>query len=610
MAEKNGEIIGVFLGLQSSSYEYIADILAPYQTNFSLEIGDLLLIGDENERIVARVTQYAPEGELTSFMGLKWLSDVALEDNAVGSEIKSKKVRYRVQIKILGALYKDNKFVAGVRRIPHITSKVVKPDTKTTDSIINQALIEEQNGIVLGEYYLNKEIKVKFDMNHFNSKRTFIFARAGYGKSNLMKNIASEWKEDYGGLLVFDPEGEYAITDRLGRPGIMDSREAILITNRHMPAVLENVYNNFKIDLADLSPQFIIPILVPEEKHETIFFSKLMSLSQDRWAQLVNLLFGRRWEATEDEIKAIVTNVQDEERITPIKNNLIPAIMALHDPDSMLIEIVENALEAGRVVIMDISLLDAFNAQRLSALIIRHIFNRNQRNFTQGSEEDMIEATFVVEEAQTVLGETNSVSAFVDLAKEGRKYRLGGIFITQQPKSIPFEILSQADNFFTFHMLSKGDLIALQNANAHYSDDSITQILSEPIKGKAYMWTSNQPFVLPVQIVNFEEKIKANSYIEMQKKKAILKEVQNSVVGENKELSSILKKLDEVEGEKGEEKGNPVKLFKKLDDKERELLDKLGFLQKDSNSGAPFAVSFPSYRKLKSRNIKRILQST
>jgi hypothetical protein len=80
-------------------------------------------------------------------------------------------------------------------------------------------------------------------------------------------------------------------------------------------------------------------------------------------------------------------------------------------------------------------------------------------------------------------------------------------------------------------------------------------------------------------------------------------------VGETSELSSILKKLDEVEKDSAGDEGNTVKLFKKLNEKEKELLEKFGFLQKDKD-GKAWAISYPAYRKLKSRNVKRILQST
>ena len=73
----NNSIMGVFIGLESSTYEYIADIIAPYQVDFSLEIGDFLLIDNVDSYLVSRVTEYRPTGELTSFMGQKWLGDVA-----------------------------------------------------------------------------------------------------------------------------------------------------------------------------------------------------------------------------------------------------------------------------------------------------------------------------------------------------------------------------------------------------------------------------------------------------------------------------------------------------------------------------------------------------
>ena len=61
--------MGVFIGLESSRYEYIANIIAPYQTNFTLEIGDFLLIDNLGKYLVSRVTEYRPTGELTAFMG-------------------------------------------------------------------------------------------------------------------------------------------------------------------------------------------------------------------------------------------------------------------------------------------------------------------------------------------------------------------------------------------------------------------------------------------------------------------------------------------------------------------------------------------------------------
>ena len=164
----------------------------------------------------------------------------------------------------------------------------------------------------------------------------------------------------------------------------------------------------------------------------------------------------------------------------------------------------------------------------MSSIVISRFFNRNQRKFTGGSE-DLDKITFVMEEAQSVIGGQKNVAKFVELAKEGRKYQLGGIFITQQPGSISKDILSQADNFFIFHLLSKFDLQTLSDSNAHFSADILTQILNEPIKGKAYMWASSQPFVLPVHVLNFEEIAEPNKAREIQSKNDLLKNILNEI---------------------------------------------------------------------------------
>ena len=157
-------------------------------------------------------------------------------------------------------------------------------------------------------------------------------------------------------------------------------------------------------------------------------------------------------------------------------------------------------------MVVDISLLSSTNGYRVAGLILNELFNRNQENFVAGSEGEVLPIIAVVEEAQSVLprGVSDS-SPFVAWVKEGRKYSLGAILVTQQPGSVAPELLSQGDNFFAFHLLSVGDLKSLQNHNAHYSDDILASLLNEPIKGNAYIWSApDQPFALPSRISNFE----------------------------------------------------------------------------------------------------------
>lgn len=611
-----GDAVGIFMGLESSSNEYIAWLIAPYKPGFAIEIGHLLLIENGQDHIVARVMEYTPRGEFTSAMGEKWLNEIAAQGaiDEVGLDIKKSKVSYRVRVRVLGSLAGDGGFSAGLRRIPQITSKVRRPSRQELEGIIQTAMREQENGVRIGSYDLDGEIGISFDQSQLNEKRTFIFARAGYGKSNLMKVICSEWREENGGLLVFDPEGEYAVTDGKGRPGVMDRRPAILLTNQRM-AHSANVYSRIKLDLRRLPHEMAIPILVNPDKHSTVFFAKLMAMRGDSWPRLVDLLYREGWGADYDEVNQIVlclsgedTAPRSEVDIKPILNNLVGPIRALHDPDSDMIAVVERAMRSGHVVIFDISRTDSHTARLVSSIIIKHVFDRNKDNFVREGGDGLIKATFVLEEAHTVLsgGRSESPSAFVELAKEGRKYGLGGIFITQQPGSVPAEIVSQGDNFFVFHLLSKGDLAALSRANAHYSDDIVTQILSEPVRGKSYMWTSHQPFVIPLRVTNFEDPDTTvpNSSAQVQAENPLLENIRKEVYEESNDPrhASIYAKFKELEaGNPGMEEGKKtIRLFGMLTDAEKDLLRGMGKLQPGSD-GKEFAVTFPYYRILQGR---------
>ena len=171
-------------------------------------------------------------------------------------------------------------------------------------------------------------------------------------------------------------------------------------------------------------------------------------------------------------------------------------------------------LERNHIVVVDISLMASVHGRWIASLILNEIFQRNQANFTAGAQGELLNVVTVVEEAQTVLSSDREKgeTIFVEWAKEGRKYGLGSIFVTQQPGAIPSELVSQGDNFFVFHLLSTDDLASLQRANAHFSADVLGMILNEPIPGNAYVWSSPyQPFVLSVRVENFEDYTKAAS---------------------------------------------------------------------------------------------------
>jgi DNA helicase HerA-like ATPase len=126
----------------------------------------------------------------------------------------------------------------------------------------------------------------------------------------------------------------------------------------------------------------------------------------------------------------------------------------------------KESLREGKLCVVDVSQMRGNQGFTLSGLILRQIFNHNQEQFTE-AEPKTIPTIAVIEEAQSVLNDRASAGEpYIEWVKEGRKYDLGAVLITQQPGSIPGEILSQGDNWFIFHLLSAEDLNCLRRANA------------------------------------------------------------------------------------------------------------------------------------------------
>jgi hypothetical protein len=178
----------------------------------------------------------------------------------------------------------------------------------------------------------------------------------------------------------------------------------------------------------------------------------------------------------------------------------------LHDRSSQLLGLLMQALQDGKICIVDVSQMRGTAAFVLAGIVLRRIFDRNQLEFTR-AEPKTIPTIAVIEEAQTVLNEKAAAAEpFISWVKEGRKYDLGAVLVTQQPGSIPDEILSQGDNWFIFHLLATGDLGSVRKANAHFSDDLLSSLLNEPIPGQGVFWSSvaGKPYPISMRVLSFE----------------------------------------------------------------------------------------------------------
>lgn len=544
--------IGIFCGFHRNSQEFDADIVLPYQTVLSQTPlrGQFLLVklGSTEEALLGRIIALRPCGKVVSGCGERLHLQPLRARNTLDETSPQDNLEYRAIVHALGLLKHSSMdhllFVPSHRRQPYYGSPVAFPSGEVLQELVGHHI----DGAVIGHFALGEfiyadgsretkgepwmhilspEVQVRFSVQNLIARRTMVFARAGLGKSNLNKLWLSElYKQDPAvtkcahrqvpvGTLVFDPDGEYFWPDDHGRPGLCDVPELrdkiVVFTSRKAPSPFyaSFVASGIKVDLRELDPPMVLSLALSAHKQDQQNVCKLKALSPMRWRALIDLIDQYNNAAPLAPLCRILgLESKQQGEALAARANMASVVQMLHDPQSRLIDMLLYALKQGKLCIMDISLLHDTESLILSGLILRHLFKYNQREFTEAQPRS-IPIIAVIEEAQAVLTERSpAADPHRDWVKEGRKYDLGCLLITQQPGSIPVEILSQSENWFVLHLLSTADLRTLQQANSHYSQDLLSLLLNEFIPGHAVYWSSvsSRPYPISLRILSFEHK--------------------------------------------------------------------------------------------------------
>ncbi len=518
------DAIGVFKGFTEAGREFLVEVLAPYNPEFVPLLGSFVLVGvNDLQALLGRVTRFHPSGTMAGTEADEYLSRLQRLRRPVPEDVKEVGLRYSVQVRLLGTIELAGcqlRYRPGVRTLPHLGASVYSLTEDELKFVCNAHLEADATAVPIGCYSLGDrefhDIEVKFSFSRLVSKRTFVFARAGYGKSNLIKLLVSRLYEQESkvGMLIFDPEGEYSFRDAQGRPGLADvpeiSERLVVFTDRKPP---DSSYEPFiagsvRLNLSQIHSSWVVDICLPEEKQERDYSNLLRGLSQEEWTELVMLFHEKGYRTSKEDLEKALDKLSNGKTSSAIVRNLVPVVRRLHDERAQLPSSLIYYLSQGCIVVVDISLLPSRVGQEITGLILKTVFEHNVNYFTGRDQDAVIRVVAVIEEAQNVLSaeKMQESSPFVEWAKEGRKYGLGTILVTQQPGSISGQLLSQGDNFFALHLLSHADLDALQRNNAHFSDDILSYILNEPIEGNVYFWSApSQPYVISARIFSFED---------------------------------------------------------------------------------------------------------
>ena len=334
-----------------------------------------------------------------------------------------------------------------------------------------------------------------------------VFATTGMGKSNLMKVLAgSVLSTGSAGLLIFDPHGEYY--DGGGPPdhrGLIHHPRAEDRLVVYSARELSGPYNRIRlsareIEVGDLlnlynftGPQVEF-LRAARARWSTDWFNHLM---QSEATELMAQFNGQFFEGTIGVIQRRLQYLSQFGLIT-------------QDPKISITANILAALREAKVVLVDTSNMYETEELLVSTVLARALFTAHKEAYGEPAAFAKLPRVLItMEEAQRVLGGGGSLGGarptiFSQIAREGRKFNCGLAAISQQPKLIPSEVLSQFNTFFVLGLADKRDRETLRDA----SKQDISQLDKEVqtlMPGETLITSPFTPFALPVQIYLYEE---------------------------------------------------------------------------------------------------------
>ncbi len=329
-----------------------------------------------------------------------------------------------------------------------------------------------------------------------------IFATTGMGKSNLMQVLAGAVMRRQGryGLLLVDPHGEYrsALHHHPWAPEALRTYAA-----RSLPGT-----TSLRVSLAELSIDDLRTAYDWSRSQEEALFELERFYRADglswlmEFAQLDDLPGFRDVELNG---RVALNTLQVVHRRA---RRIVELPCVATDASVSVGAAVLRDLRSGRVVLVDVSGLGSTEEVLVASFLARRVMDEWSTAYLDDAEghERLPVVAIVLEEAQRVLGSTKvrESNVFPRLAREGRKFKVGLCAITQQPKLLDDELLSQFNTFFVLGLADEKDRNILR-ASSKQDLTGLGPEIQTLMPGECLLVNLEAPFAVPAMVHLYDD---------------------------------------------------------------------------------------------------------
>ncbi len=507
------------------------EIVARQKADSELELGEILVCDDQKSKQKMFLQVYDMQyGSQISQQNLELISGMNLEENAdfdfFDKNMRNYKISMLKNLFTVNNSFEKSKVIIS-KSLPDVFSNV---RAVTKDDL--DFLTKPKNSLFFGNLRSGSkaiDVPIYLDGENVLTHHVLISGTTGKGKSVLMSNLLwDSTGKDYCALLVLDPHDEYYGRDNINtngkgngknKIGLKDhpSKNVVYYTSKEAPQGTRTLKINIKmlrpahfgcLDFSDAQEQAMnayyrehgnrwIEAIILEKPVKTQFVEQTLGVIKRRLMYLLDLDFNS---------EQLFCN----------------GIFDVAAGENTIRDICED-LERSKTVIVDTSSFSGQVELLIGSLVVSELFNKYRFYKTQGMLHEKPVVSVVLEEAPRVLGKDileKGSNIFSTIAREGRKFKVGLVAITQLPSLIPREILANMNTKIILGTeMSNERQAIIDSASQDLSEDS--RSIASLDKGECIISSNFAKFAIPVKIPFFDEFVKND----LKDEKKLLKEL-------------------------------------------------------------------------------------
>ncbi len=487
-----------------------------------LFLGELLVAVDEvnSRRYVFRVvdvtygTEHRESGWAERVAGTL-LADDTRGETGIHTLYEQGRRTYRVaSCRCLGYLTEDPESnTTGFRKpksLPAQFSRVVAPEASDF-AFLRSRMGDLPFGFLRsGESLVDVEVGIS---GASLASHVGVFATTGMGKSNLLKVMAAGVMRAQGryGLLIVDPHGEHR--PELARHPWADDRLRTYAA-RSLPGT-----SSLRVGLSELTVDDLRTAyewsrpqeeaLFELERHYTASSAASPNADGLSWllafAQVDDLPGFREIEIN----GRVALNTLQVVHRRARRIVELPCVAA--DAHVSVGGAVLRDLREGKVVLIDVSGLGSTEEVLVASFLTRRVLDQWSSAYLDDPDahQRLPVVSIVLEEAQRVLGarKDRESNVFPRVAREGRKFKVGLCAVTQQPKLLDDELLSQFNTFFILGLADEKDRSILRGSSKQ-DISALGPEIQTLMPGECLLANLEAPFALPARVHLYDDVVR------------------------------------------------------------------------------------------------------